>query len=1280
MMELSEQYPLLGKPVSHESMVKKLKSAGEIRNTARALEKVLWIQMIGNFIRALPIFVIEEYYYMFLVLGQFCVIAMGYYGINRMNAWLLLGYILGNLSTGGVDIYLASFFTRADVIDPSISKVGLWVYLIFVVLLVLFNFMSAAVLGTRLFVLVATLNRWSFTNPGSLLYVASIVGVDPKDEQVAVKHATRVVPYGTKDGVISKPSFFPNIFSNKNRLEFCTNSVKTAKYNPITFFPKILWLQFSRLANLYTLAIVLICFFPFSPVSPASSVLPLAFVIATSALKEFLEDLKRHKADHEVNNRETYIFGRAVKTNYYQIGDDARYGFSAATWKDVQVGDIVKVKDNQRLPADLVLLSTSRTDNQCYLETSNLDGETNLKIRYVPTKCAFIKTEKELADIQLRLECEGPNNRVYEFEGVLALQKHESDPKQEKFPIGPDNVVLRGTVLKNTEHIYGLVVYTGKETKVEQNTIPPPQKRSNVEKGVNTKLIWLFLLQTIICVVCSVGHNQWQINKEDQEDMWGPWYLGPNPKYDFIYVSYIILYNTLIPLSMYVSMEMVRVINAQFINNDVEMYDETTDIPSAARNTNILEELGQIQYLLSDKTGTLTNNEMVFSKCTVGGIMYGPAQEDFEQLVEAVKSPSAHGNQAEIAHEFYTSLAICNTVVVDLLASQIGKRVYHAISPDEVALVTAAAKQGFDLVSRIGNTVVVSIFGKEYHYEVLNNVEFNSYRKRMSVIVQMPDGTINLYCKGADSVIFPRLVDSDFNSATQAHVNAFANEGLRTLAICYRTISRAEYEEWQTKFHEAEISLVERQKRMDEVAELIEKDFTLLGAVGIEDKLQEGVPECIEALSEAGVKIWVLTGDKLETAVSVSTACRLLAPNMEKFVLTETSKDALTKKLAFMIAKYNLAATDRTWYQRTLEYLTNCTWPAEEPEPAVGVNGGRVAMVVDGASLSLLLDHDLRYLFLRCAKSSSAVICCRCTPIHKARVVKLVSERSFLWGDGAITLAIGDGANDVPMIQRAHVGVGISGKEGRQAVLASDYAIPQFKSLKRLLFVHGNRSYDRITKLIMYSFCKNTAMCLSQFWFSFYSGFTGQMMYFDYLFTLYNSLFTAIPVLMLAIFEQKYPEETLLRYPSLYKWCMGGENFNNPSLFRWVLLGIYQSILIFMFPYFATNSPLPNGQVVGLWSQGTTSYTVLIIAMNLQLALITKYWTKANILSTMGSVVFYFAFMFVYCATDFATPDAVWIIFKLLGDPAFWFSSLAGPLFAVFPDLVFRTGKAVLVG
>ena len=307
------------------------------------------------------------------------------------------------------------------------------------------------------------------------------------------------------------------------------------------------------------------------------------------------------------------------------------------------------------------------------------------------------------------------------------------------------------------------------------------------------------------------------------------------------------------------------------INSDLDMYYPDTDTPATCRTSSLVEELGQIEYIFSDKTGTLTCNQMQFRQASIGGIQYGDqipedrkarvidgVEEgiyDFTRLRENLK-----GSNGRVIKEFLTLLATCHTVIPERDDEKPMEIKYQAASPDEGALVEGASMLGYKFTTRRPKSVNVYIEGEgEFEYEVLNICEFNSTRKRMSAILRCPDGKIRIYCKGADTVILERLSrNNPFVELTTQHLEDYATDGLRTLCLAMREVPEDEYRQWNAIYERAATTINNRGEELEKAAELIEKDFFLLGATAIEDRLQDGVPEAIHTLQTAGIKVWYI--------------------------------------------------------------------------------------------------------------------------------------------------------------------------------------------------------------------------------------------------------------------------------------------------------------------------------------------------------------------------------------------------------------------------------------
>ncbi|XP_025087156.1 LOW QUALITY PROTEIN: probable phospholipid-transporting ATPase IA [Pomacea canaliculata] len=1008
---------------------------------------------------------------------------------------------------------------------------------------------------------------------------------------------------------------------------FCSNKISTAKYNIFTFLPKFLFEQFRKYANVFFFFIALIQQIPnVSPTGRYTTAVPLLLIFVVSAIKEIIEDFKRHKADGMVNNSLVQVH--------------RGHEWVTVKWTQVVVGDIVKVCDGGFFPADLILLSSSEPQAMCYIETANLDGETNLKLRQGVPVTSDLVTGDKLTAVRGKVECELPNRYLYEFVGNIQLNE------QSAVPVGPNQLLLRGAMLRNTSWIFGLVVYTGHSTKLMLNSTSTPLKRSNVEKLTNTQILLLFVVLVVLSLICAIAQTVW--TKEDGNRAWYLFYDEmPEANFGFNLLTYIILYNNLIPISLQVTLEVVKFIQAIFINWDRDMYHEETDTPAMARTSNLNEELGQVKFVFSDKTGTLTQNIMEFRKCSIGGICYGNNEEVLTlSMMECIYNLQSNHATAGLIREFLVMLCVCHTVVPE--RHEAGEINYLASSPDEAALVKAARNLGFVFTTRTPETVKIEVFGEEETYEILNVLEFTSERKRMSVVVRSPDGKIMLYCKGADTVIYERLDDTQlYGDVTLHHLEDFATVGLRTLCFAKAEISLEFYNEWRNTFYKASTSIQNREKKLEEAAELIERNLFLIGATAIEDRLQDGVPETIYKMSLAGIKLWVLTGDKQETAINIGYSCKVLTQSMELIILNESTLDATREELRKRKAEFG---------------------------DALGKEND-VGIVIDGDTIKHALSCDCRHDFLDICLSCRSVICCRVSPLQKAEIVELVKDSQH-----AITLAIGDGANDVGMIQAAHVGVGISGLEGLQAACASDYAIAQFRFLQKLLFVHGAWSYSRLCKLILYSFYKNICLYVIEFWFQIVNGFSGQILFERWTIGLYNVMFTAAPPLAMGLFDRYCSAESMMKNPVLYKDSQKGRFFNVKVFWIWIVNAIFHSVLLFWMTLMSLQQDVAfgSGKTGDYLFMGNFVYTYVVVTVCLKAGLETASWTILNHLAIWGSIACWFLFLVVYSHfyPDMRmAPEMLGMDQHVLGCPVFWWGLLLIPFTSLLRDFSWKVFK-----
>ncbi|XP_039126290.1 putative phospholipid-transporting ATPase 9 [Dioscorea cayenensis subsp. rotundata] len=1092
---------------------------------------------------------------------------------------------------------------------------------------------------------------------------------------------------------IGGPGFSRIVFANDpdcfeaTNLYYPSNYVSTTKYALATFIPKALFEQFRRVANIYFLVTSCLSFTPLAPYTAFSAVLPLIIVIGVTMTKEAIEDFRRYRQDYEMNNRK-------IKVHVHQRDGTFEY----TEWKNLRVGDVVKVEKDNFFPADLILLSSSYEDAICYVDTMNLDGETNLKLKQSLEVTSDLHNDSSFQHFEALIKCEDPNAHLFTFVGTLEYQSRQH-------PLSPQQLLLRDSKLRNTDYIYGVVIFTGHDTKVMQNATKPPSKRSKIERKMD-KIISLLL--SALVLISLIGSIFFAITTSNdiKDGKIKRWYLRPDdtsiyfdPKEDVIAAMFhlltaMMLYGYFIPISLYVSIEMVKVLQVIFINQDREMYYEESDKPAHARTSNLNEELGQVDTILSDKTGTLTCNSMEFIKCSIAGTAYGQRVSQVEktmtrrkdnvhqdnpvQAKPAIKGFNfedgriMNGNwlnepRSDVIQKFFQLLAICHTVIPEV-EEESGKISYQAESPDEAAFVIAAREIGFEFYKRTQTSISlheldpVSRKTVESSYRLLNILEFSSSRKRMSVIVRNEEGELLLLSKGADSVMFERLGENgrEFEDKTRAHTNNYADEGLRILILAYRKLDEAEYETFNRKFTEAKNSVsADREEKMDEAAEMIERELILLGATAVEDKLQDGVPECIDRLAEAGIKIWVLTGDKMETAINIGFACSLLRQGMKQILITLEAREI--KQLEKKGDKESIANASRESVVHQIKEGNSQRNSSSEET---------FALIIDGKSLNYALEDNVKSMFLQLAVNCASVICCRSSPKQKALVTRLVKN-----GTRKVTLAIGDGANDVGMIQEADIGIGISGVEGMQAAMSSDIAIAQFRFLERLLLVHGHWCYRRISSMICYFFYKNITFGVTLFVYEAYASFSGTPAYNDWFMSLYNVFFTSLPVIALGVFDQDVSARFCLKYPLLYQEGVQNVLFSWTQIIGWMVNGICNAITIFFLCTIALQHQAfrKGGEVVDREILGATLYTCIVWVVNCQMALSVSYFTLFQHIFIWGGIALWYIFLLVYGAMTPKVSATAFMVFieDLANAPSYWIVTLFVVISTLIPYITF---------
>ena len=1329
------------------------------------------------------------------------------------------------------------------------------------------------------------------------------------------------------------------------------NFISTSKYTWYNFIPKILYEQFSKMSNIYFVIIAILQCFP--EISNADGkpiiLMPLCIVILVNSIKDFYEDWKRKRSDDEENNRKVEVYDLDKKE------------FVEEKWKNIFVGNIVKIKKDEYFPADCVLISSSdRKTHNCFIETKNLDGETSFKIKKSINN--FVEKCKDLSTFQGKLITQLPNEYIYQFdaffefdsefnnndntngkknknnsptESIIGMNeendKNEKVPKSSKKGLIPDefegngneenmqdgnledgeidnyieeetgrdysvhtyytnrknkfakfkennfkketiiidsnNFLLRGCSLRQTESVLCFVVYTGKNTKIMQNSPGARSKTSSVEKIMNQQIKYIFFLQIILSLTASFfclaqiiitkrdptpylyeGKEDRPFNFEEYAKMFYVILSRENlkkifgqkdsiftmikkfvyeisPLFDINVIlffviklgTWCVLMNNLVPISLLMTMELVKYFQGWFISWDVDIYDKEKKVMTKVQTSTLNEELGQVRYIFSDKTGTLTKNYMNFKRVTIGYTQYNKIKEDeddsstflgdiviknknkqkeeknsseydnsniAEDIKEYIDSKNSEkninkginnikdeygkitnvlfvddeqllrdlkytmnndtNNNSEVLDQesnvnnkivlsssseeeedenislnnnldydinetsskdflerlsqenylnlFMTAISTCHSCIINEKIFDSSKElVYQASSPDEIAILNFARKYKYIFFGRKDNNKIIvekpdikdSKIMKKIIYKIPIRFEYSSERKSMSIIVQNLENPeeIYLFMKGADNIILNKRDKKNKNNHKiirniQDALDIYAKEGLRVLAVAYKKITLNELHLYQKEYLNACKSTYNKKEKLEILSQKIENDLILLGVTGIQDELQDNVYETLQDFSEAGIKLWVLTGDKKDTAKSIGYSCGLFDDkNFNIFEINEgLTKIQLESRLNELAEQFNTIVdkiNSKSSYKiETIKHPTsrenaiqNKNVDIISKKKSKLKTKNKFALIISSDELNILsLNYELEILFYELASRCNSVLCCRVTPIQKAKMVHLIQRFTKIQEhkgtnyykylnqqdlyhtfeeekskkiegplkDSMTTLAIGDGANDVNMITSAHIGVGIIGVEGKQAARASDYAIGEFQFLKKLLFFHGHESLRKNSFIICYNFYKNFLFVMPLFYVGFYSVFSGQTIYDAWLYQLYNIAFTVLPIIWFGIYDSERTTTESMNNPKYY-YNLNQKLFNNFKFWEWIFYGIIQGFAVFFFVFSSNNIYSNNidGEIQDFKCSGAMAYSLVIIIANFKVFQVTSVHGFISFLFLIISIAAYYVLIYL---------------------------------------------------
>lgn len=937
-----------------------------------------------------------------------------------------------------------------------------------------------------------------------------------------------------------------------------SNYISNSKYNFVTFIPFVLYNQFKYFFNLYFLFISLSQFVPELKIGNlASYIFPLFFVLILTMTKEAVSDIKRRFRDKIQNNA-------SYETFYMNNKHDYKLKTKFIPSMQLKVGDIIKLNKNERIPADMILLKSSEVEGkeEVFLRTDQLDGETDSKLRSSCIATQFLSISEIFNDMILKIS--KPTELLNNFHGQLYLISDDGK-NYKSYCLTIDQTMWANTVLSSGSAI-GIVIYTGYETKQMINSKKTRTKISQLEIELNTvsKILFSILILFSLILLAKKGYLK---NKT--------WYID--------LLKFCVILSSMIPVSLKVILSFVKSIYSFQIQNDKSIEN------TVVRTSTIAEDLGKISYVLADKTGTLTQNEMVLKLIFVNNIKFYTDNLDvirnkFKNSFDSIYKIKSQNNDTNcyLNSEFYyliLAFALCNYTrpTYDTFHDELNKTPsYESLSPDEIELTKFASQIGLTLVKR--NFNIIELFYSKLNiflcFEILNVFPFNSTLKKMSIILlDKLNNEIIFFIKGADDVIIPLIKTNLF---LEKETKLMAQEGLRTLVFAKKKLNNDQYSSYIKEYREALNSISNRIKKLNDVTKkYLEWDLDFLGITGVEDKLQPKIKTTIENLKNAGIKIWMLTGDKMETAKCVAISSKLVNQFSSFFSINNLSN-------------YNLAV-------QKLDILNS---------------NQNLSLVLDGESLEFYIENMSKRFILTVTKVQSVIIC-RCTPQQKENVTFLIKKIT-----GKKVCCIGDGGNDVRMIQSASVGIGIIGKEGSNASLAADFSIKHFYYLQTLLLWHGRNFYKRSSNIIHFIIHRGLMISFVQIIHSITLQFNPISLYTGWLLVGYSTIYTIGPVFSL-VFDNDISKNLVKMYPELYNELLSSNLLSCKSIFVSILISLYQSVVIQLMSQLIYTTEKNTKKMI------TISFSCLVYNELIMVLLIANKFHKLIIINILICLIFF---------------------------------------------------------
>ena len=957
-----------------------------------------------------------------------------------------------------------------------------------------------------------------------------------------------------------------------------TNKIKSTRYTPYNFIYKNIIEQFTlHFMNFYFLMLAFLQLWPLvSPVRPILTWAPLICIFTATALKDATEDLSRYLSDNKFNSRLYTIYNHKID------------GIAHVKSEKIRVGDIVIILPGQEFPCDCVPLRIDNGSSIVHITTASLDGESTVKKKLIPR---LLDVHWISNSIQIDVTKASPSLNF--CPGAL----HYCNQKE---TLSVENFIFAGSKLSSPSPCFCVCVFAGPETRASLNTVPPKMKRTFIDSGLNAWTRRIFNGQLTASFIFTILHL---MNRDNV------WYTGTpaNAFTNFVIIPirFFLLSSLCIPISFKITIDLCRIYNSV-------VFGFNEEIRGKCRNSSSVEVAGSITHLCLDKTGTLTKNQLSLKEFINESRMnYAelPSITEWNYFWNSLKS----GIVTDYHCLSLLCAMTCHTLEVD------NTRI-SGESKDEEAILGGLLSPSFMLIESEHTHVTFSLYGVEYTVHKASTFPFSSDRRTMTVIISNPDWEYAYFMtKGADDVLLSP--ESSFSTT----VNYLGSSGYRTLVFGYQCLKANLVSRILNDIgSQREVSV----RALSKIYASYEEATIPIAISAVEDQLQDRVGEVLANLRAAGIKCFILTGDKSGTALQIARTVGLLGFDEEIVEISEDGKGVLL--------------TSGDDFENELRSILTEYKSCHENLNAVAFN----ALVAKAR-------------ILRRVTETSAIIVSRCSPSQKATIVKMLRLIP-----NAVVAACGDGLNDVSMIQEADVGFGVEGVEGMSASRAADLVIPEISSLDSAILVCGQRASRSIGFIAQISFYKSLLVGMAQVFFNFYTGFSGQSVLNQWSLSMYNVMFTYLPP-VLAVINFSHPAEYMIEHPELYRHTQQKKHFNASSMLNFTLHAFWNVIILLIFYGIFMVTSNSHG-AYSLPEIGLYTITSIMISVTFNIVIETNNWHPLNTLSIIGSFLFFVFSTLLYENVSDELMGTATASFK---SPIFWLTCIMISFWAELPSL-----------